>query len=67
MKTEILELDSNCKLECSVWEGGEPSIELSYIEHQGDYFSAYNSETTVEITREKALEIVTFLKTAYNI
>lgn len=43
-----------------------PDVSFEYVEHATDYFSG-DRETSVDITKEQAEEIIQFLKDVYKL
>ena len=66
MAEKVIELTSSCRLTLNTFESFAPILELEYTEHACDYWSS-NTETTVDIDKEKAAEIIELLKEAYGI
>lgn len=71
MLTRTLNICSSCFLETIEYMDETIDVRaidcyLNYTEHSPDpYYS--NTETCHEISREKAIEIIEFLKTTYNL
>lgn len=67
MKETQVEIGSSCHL--TKTEYGEhvlPDITIDYIEHSIDpYYS--DNETSLDIDKEKAIEIINFLKDAFSL
>lgn len=66
MREKKVNLSRSCCFTYITWENFPPSLELEYTEHATSHGSS-DSETSIEIDREKAVEIVELLKEAYGI
>ena len=66
MTTTTLEISPGFKLECTKYESASYATDVSfeYIEHACDHWSS-NVETTVSIDKDKAMEIIAFLSSAF--
>jgi len=66
MATEKVEISPTCHLVCKTYgvrgEGFSSDISLDYIEHSS---SCIDTETSVDIDKEKAAEIIAFLTKCY--
>ena len=61
MKTETLNIGGDCELTVTLWENIPSEVSVDYVEHQADgYYS--DNETSHDIDKEKAVEIIAFLK-----
>ncbi len=62
-----LEIQGSCSMEFITWEEGafEPSATIEYVEH-GDHWHG-DTETSVDIDKEKAIEIINMLKETFAI
>ncbi len=62
-----LEIQGSCSMEFIKWEEGtfEPSATIEYVEH-GDHWYG-DTETSVDIDKEKAIEIIKMLKETFDI
>ena len=66
MTRKELELGYDCKLIQTIWECLPTEVELVYVERQGDPW--YGAPTVeLEIDKDKAIEIIEFLKEAYGL
>ena len=67
MKEVTLEIQGNCRMEFITWEGGvfDPSATIEYVEH-GDHWHG-DTETSVDIDKKKAIEIIKMLKETFAI
>ena len=64
--TRKVEMSSTCSFEFTHYEGFKPDVDITYIEHSSDsYYS--DSETTIDIDKEKAIEIIKFMKESFGI
>ena len=67
MKETQVEIGSTCHITKTEYgENVEPSITLDYIEHSSDHYHSDN-ETSLDIDKEKAIEIIKFLQDAFTI
>lgn len=58
---------ANCCLTRTEYDGDlKPDITLDYLEHATDHMSS-DTETSVDIDKESALEIISFLRESFNI
>ena len=62
MSLEKLEIGNGCQLKYYKWCG----VSLCYTEHQADSWYT-NTETEVDIDKDKAVEIVAWLCDKYNL
>tara|TARA_R110000744_G_scaffold341635_1_gene446834 strand:- start:3712 stop:3915 length:204 start_codon:yes stop_codon:yes gene_type:complete len=67
MIEKILEIQGSCSMGFITWEEGafEPSATIEYVEH-GDQWRG-DTETSVDIDKEKAIEIINMLKETFAI
>lgn len=66
MKTDICELEGTCKLIQEHWTGDYKPVSLVYTNQSTDHFhSSY--EVEIDISQEKAEEIIAFLQNAFGI
>jgi hypothetical protein len=67
MKEEKLELSRSCHLvKTSYGEGVDDDISLDYTEYSSDHYHS-DTETSVDLDKAKALEVIAFLKDAFSI
>lgn len=67
MKETQLEIGSTCHLTKTEYsESVGPDITLDYIEHSADHWYQ-DRETSLDIDKEKAVEIIKFLQDAFAI
>jgi len=60
MKTETLNIQGTCEITVTHWENIPSEVTIDYTEHQGDgYYS--DTETSCDIDKAKAIEIIAFL------
>lgn len=62
-----VKLSSTCHLERVVYgSDSSPSVSLDYIEHSSDSWYSDN-ETSLDIDKEKATEIIKFLEESFDL
>lgn len=66
MVIEELHITRDCLLGAYVYERGKPDVYLQYVEHSPDHWYG-DTETDIDIDREKAVEIVDFLKKHFKL
>lgn len=67
MNTLQIEIGSTCHLTKTEYgENISPDVSLDYIERSNDHWYS-PTETSLDIDKEKAIEIVNFLKDAFDI
>lgn len=64
MKTTEYSLSGTCGLVSIEYSEELKDVCLEYIEHSGDYWS---TDTSIDITKEDAKNIIKFLQDAYNL
>lgn len=66
MKTDICELQNTCKIVQEHWTGDYKPVSLVYTNQSTDHFhSSY--EVEIDISKEKAEEMIAFLQKAFDI
>lgn len=60
------DLTRNCWFDCVSWDGKSVEVSLNYIERQQDPWYS-DAETEVYLTRDEAMEIIKFLREAFEI
>jgi len=67
MKVKTLGIYGSCKLEETTYgEGYVPDVCLEYTEHSKDH-RHHDSETSIDISKEKAVEIIKFLQDSFGL
>jgi len=66
METKQVEIGATCHLTSTVYSGGSMDVYLDYIEHSADHWHS-DTETSLDIDKDKAVEIINFLKDAFSI
>ena len=67
MEMTQVEIGASCHLTKTEYgENVRPDITLDYIEHSSDHYHSDN-ETSLDIDKEKAIEMIKFLKDAFAI
>lgn len=67
MKQTQVEIGGTCHLTKTEYgENVRPDITLDYIEHSSDHYHSDN-ETSLDINKEKAIEIVKFLQDVFDV
>jgi len=60
-----LEITPACWFEVSVFTDYPNDVSINYIEHSSDHWHS-DKETNIDITKEKAAEIIEFLQKAFD-
>ena len=63
---EFVKLSNSCNFVFDMWNSKEYPVCLEYTEHSSDHWHS-DTETLIDIDKEKAVELVEFLKKHYNI
>lgn len=66
MKTETLEISTDCKFEATSIEGYSTDVVLEYIEYATDHYHS-DHRTSIDINKEEAQKIVDFLVKHFNL
>lgn len=67
MKETKLEIGGSCHLTRTEYgENVKPDITLDYVEYSSDHWHK-DSETSLDIDKEKAIEIIKFLQDSFTI
>ena len=67
MKETHVEISNTCRITKIDSGGGwEPNITLEYKDHYKDYWYSAN-ETSIDIDKEKAAEIIKFLQESFDL
>ena len=66
MSIEKVEITTNCRIEVMTYESFPTTVAICYTEHSTDHWCS-DSETEADITKDKAVEIITLLKQAFNL
>lgn len=65
MRVETLKLSGSCEFTLTTHEGTEhKDVCLEYTEHSSDHWHS-DTETSIEINAENAVEIINFLQKAF--
>jgi hypothetical protein len=66
MEVRHCQLSKDCFFEATTYDNGwPPSLSLEYVEHSSDHWHN-NEDTSVDITPEKASELIAFLEPFAN-
>lgn len=63
---EFVKLSNSCNFVFDMWNSKESPVCLEYTEHSSDNWHS-DTETSIDIDKEKAVELVEFLKKYYSI
>lgn len=63
---EFVKLSNSCNFVFDMWNSEAYPVCLEYTEHSADHWHS-DTETSIDIDKEKAIELVQFLKKHYNI
>ncbi len=66
MGTKTLKISAGFELCIEEYQSIDNDVYFEYIEHSQDYWNS-DSETCVDIDKEKAIEIINFLRLAFDI
>lgn len=66
MQTRIITLSPSCEIVETSHLTTVKEVELRFIEHSADYWSS-DTETSIDISKEKAQEIISFLCESFDI
>lgn len=67
MTEEKIQISSTCHfIKTTYGENVPPDISIDYTEHSTDHWHS-DSETSIDIDKEKAIEIINFLSDAFNV
>jgi hypothetical protein len=60
-----LKISENCKFICTKYKYIGTDVTLDYVEHAADHWHA-DDDTSIDISKEKAVEIISFLQKSFN-
>ncbi len=63
---EKIKIGNECFLTANYISDMKPDLAIEYVEHSQDHYHS-DSETTISINKEKAIEIILFLKEHFKI
>jgi len=61
-----VDIGSTLKLSIDIWERFDNHAYFEFTEHACDHYSS-DTETSVDVDKEKAIEIIAALKKAFNL
>jgi hypothetical protein len=66
MTTKELEIQGKMKLICTVYNNIPNDVSIDYIEYSPDAWYS-DSEVSIDINKQKAIEIIDFLKESFGL